>query len=84
MWQRERGEIGESEVCCGDAVTTAYVYTCICVYVFFEEEKENVWKGFCELACVCAGVQGQGKREGAKGEGHNALGEGDEICGARW
>lgn len=33
--------------------------------------------------CVCAGVRGQGKREGPEGEGHNALGEGDEICGVR-
>lgn len=35
--------------------------------------------------CIwCVGAKGQGKRDGAKGEGHNALGEGDQICGVRW
>lgn len=87
MWRREE-ERGESEVCSGDAVTPAYVYMCECVNVcLFEKEKRcvfGVWTGLCELVCVCVGVQGEGKGDGAKGEGHNALGEGDQICSVRW
>lgn len=29
-------------------------------------------------------MQGQRKRDWPKGEGHNALGEGYQTCGARW
>lgn len=67
-----------------------YVYVCMCECVnacLFEEEKEcvsAVWTGFCVFACEWVGVQGQEKRDGSKGEGQNALGEGDQICGVRW
>lgn len=65
------------------------IYVCMreCVHAcLFEQEKECVFGVWARLVlvCVCVGVKGQGKRDGAKGEGHNALGEGDQICGARW
>lgn len=40
------------------------------IYVCLEERK-----------CVCRVREGE---KGAEGEGHNALGERDEICGVRW
>lgn len=65
------------------------VYTCVSVLMcVFARRRKGVYfflhTHLCELVCARVGVQGQGKRDGAKGEGHNALGEGDQICGARW
>lgn len=44
------------------------MYVCVCL-----EEKACLVRG---QICVCRVRQGE---KGAKGEGHNALGEGDEI-----
>lgn len=67
MWWRERGERGESEVCRGDAVTTAYIYTCICVCLL-EEKKDRVCnKRVRERGCVCAGAPGSARGGGGWG-----------------
>ena len=62
-----------------------YIHLYVCM--FFSREGESVYFVCGKVSvslrvCVSAALQGQGKR--AKGEGHNALGEGDEICGVRW
>lgn len=89
MAEGERRREG-SQVCSGDAVTPAYVYIyvsvlmCVClrgkksVYLVCRQVSVSLYM------CVCAGAKGQDNRDGAKGEGHNALGEGDQICDPRW
>lgn len=77
MWRRGRQEERrESEVCSGDAVTPGLsVYVCASVFTRVCLSRRKSVYSVCGLVCVCVGVQGRGKRDGAKGEGHNALGE---------
>lgn len=79
-------ERGGSEVCSGDAVTPAFVFICVSVLMHVCLRRRKSVYLVCGQVSVRSyvGVQGQGKGDGAKGEGHNALGEGDQIFGVRW